>query len=44
MSKSNKLDALGNKSNIPVKPDKNVLEKIPNPKIGDQLLYKVNLS
>ena len=34
MSKSNKPNALGGKSNIPAKPDKNVLEKVHNPKIG----------
>ena len=28
MTKPNQLDALGNKSNIPNYPDKNVLEKI----------------
>ena len=42
MSKSNKLDALGSKSNIPVKPDKNVLEKVPNPKIG--VNYSIRLT
>jgi len=34
MSKSNYLDALGNKSSIPTHPDKTVLEKVANPKIG----------
>ena len=34
MNKSNKLSALGNHSEIPIKPDKNILEKINNPKIG----------
>ena len=34
MTKSNQLDALGNKSNIPNYPNKDVLEKISNPKIG----------
>ena len=34
MSKSNYLDALGNKSRIPTNPDKTVLEKVANPKIG----------
>ena len=34
MSKSNHLDALGNKSSIPTHPDKTVLEKVANPKIG----------
>ena len=34
MSKSNKdLNALGYKSKIPDFPDKNILEKVPNPKI-----------
>ena len=42
MSKSDKLDALGGNSNIPVKPDKNVLEKIPNPKIG--INYSIRLT
>ena len=42
MSKSNKLDALGGKSNVPVRPDKNVLEKIPNPKIG--INYSIRLT
>ena len=32
MSKSNQLGALGGKSSIPAKPDKNVLEKVSNPK------------
>ena len=35
MSKSNKdLNALGDKSKIPEFPDKNILEKVNNPKIG----------
>ena len=35
MSKSNKdLNALGYKSKIPDFPDKNILEKVQNPKIG----------
>ena len=35
MSKSNKdLNALGDKSKIPESPDKNILEKVNNPKIG----------
>ena len=35
MSKSNKdLNALGYNSKIPDFPDKNILEKVPNPKIG----------
>ena len=32
MTKPNQLDALGNKSNIPNYPDKNILEKVNNPK------------
>ena len=44
MTKPNQLDALGNKSNIPNYPDKNVLEKVNNPKIGFRLFYKINLS
>ena len=32
MTKRNQLDALGNKSNIPNYPDKNILEKINNSK------------
>ena len=32
MTKQNQLDALGNKSNIPNYPDKNILEKVNNPK------------
>lgn len=41
MSKSNQLEALGGNSDIPTKPDKNVLEKVSNPKIG--LNYSVRL-
>ena len=32
MTKSNQLDALGNRSEIPNHPDKNVLEKVNTPK------------
>ena len=42
MSKSNQLEALGGISNIPTKPDKNVLEKVSNPKIG--VNYSVRLT
>lgn len=42
MSKSNHLDALGHKSSIPTHPDKTVLEKVANPKIG--LNYSVRLT
>ena len=42
MSKSNKLDALGKKSNIPKHPDKSVLERITNPKIG--ISYSIRLT
>ena len=42
MSKSNQLEALGASSNIPTKPDKNVLEKVSNPKIG--VNYSVRLT
>ena len=34
MSELKKLDALGKKSKIPQKPNKSILEKIPNPKIN----------
>ena len=42
MSKSNHLEALGNKSSIPTRPDKTVLEKITNPKIG--VNYSIRLT
>ena len=42
MSKSDKLSALGNHSEIPMKPDKNILEKIDNPKIG--IKYSIRLT
>ncbi len=42
MTKSNQLDALGNKSNIPNYPKKDVLEKISNPKIG--VNYSIRLT
>jgi len=42
MNKSNKLSALGNHSEIPMKPDKNILEKINNPKIG--INYSIRLT
>ena len=42
MSKSNHLDALGNKSSIPTHPDKTVLEKVANPKIG--VNYSIRLT
>ena len=42
MTKPNKLDALGNKSNIPNYPDKSILEKINNPKIN--LDYSIRLT
>ena len=42
MSKSNHLDALGNKSSIPTRPDKTVLEKVANPKIG--VNYSIRLT
>ena len=32
MTEPNQLDALGNKSKIPNYPDKNILEKVNNPK------------
>ena len=34
MTKSNQLDALGNRRDIPNHPDKNILENVNNPKIG----------
>ena len=42
MTKSNQLDALGNKSNIPNYPNKNVLEKVNNPKTN--LDYSIRLT
>ena len=42
MNKSDKLSALGNHSKIPMKPDKNILEKINNPKIG--INYSIRLT
>ena len=42
MSKSDKLSALGNHSEIPIKPDINILEKINNPKIG--INYSIRLT
>ena len=42
MTKPNQLDALGNKSDIPKHPDKNVLEKVNNPKIG--VNYSIRLT
>ena len=42
MSKLEKLHALGKKSKIPQKPNKSVLEKIPNPKITFN--YSIRLS
>ena len=42
MNKSDKLSALGNHSEIPMKPDKNILEKINNPKIG--INYSIRLT
>ena len=42
MSKSKHLDALGNKSVIPTSPDKTVLEKVTNPKIG--VNYSIRLT
>ena len=42
MTKSNQLDALGNKSDIPNYPNKDVLEKISNPKIG--VNYSIRLT
>ena len=42
MTKKNQLDALGNKSIIPNHPDKKVLEKINNPKIG--VNYSIRLT
>lgn len=42
MSKYNELNALGNKGVIPINPDKNILEKISNPKIG--VNYSIRLT
>ena len=42
MNKSDKLSALGNHSEIPMKPDKNILEKINNPKEG--INYSIRLT
>ncbi len=42
MTKSNQLDTLGKKSNIPTHPDKTVLERITNPKIG--VNYSIRLT
>ncbi len=42
MTKSNQLDALGNISDIPNHPNKNILEKISNPKIG--VNYSIRLT
>ena len=42
MTKPNQLDALGNKSDIPNHPDKSVLEKVNNPKIG--VNYSIRLT
>ncbi len=42
MTKPNQLNALGNKSNIPNYPDKNILEKVVNPKIG--VNYSIRLT
>ena len=42
MNKSNHLDALGNKSTIPTHPDKTILEKVANPKIG--VNYSIRLT
>ena len=42
MTEPNQLDALGNKSNIPNYPDKDILEKINNPKIG--INYSIRLT
>ena len=42
MNKSDKLSALGNHSEIPMKPDKNILEKINNPQIG--INYSIRLT
>ena len=42
MTKINKLDALGSKTNIPNRPDKSILEKINNPKTG--LDYSIRLT
>ena len=42
MNKSDNLSALGNHSEIPMKPNKNILEKINNPKIG--INYSIRLT
>ena len=42
MTKPNQLDALGNKSNIPNHPNKNVLEKVNNPKTDTD--YSIRLT
>ena len=42
MTKPNQLDALGNKIDIPNHQDKNVLEKVNNPKIG--VNYSIRLT
>ena len=42
MTKSNRINSLGNKSNIPKYPNKDVLEKISNPKIG--INYSIRLT
>ena len=43
MGKSDKdLNALGNKSKIPEVPDRNILEKVQNPKIG--INYSIRLT
>ena len=42
MNKSNQLDALGKKSSMPTNPEKAVLEKVTNPKIG--VNYSIRLT
>ena len=42
MTKPNELDALGNKTNIPSYPNKNILEKVNNPKTD--LDYSIRLT
>ena len=42
MNKSDKLSALGNQSEIPMRPDKNILEKISNPK--KDINYSIRLT
>ena len=45
MSKSNRdLNALGYKSKVPEVPDKNILEKVKNPKIWCRLQCKIYMS